>query len=188
MRIAAAVLAALLASAALAVPAPPAVAQTELTAGDPVHRAVAEGNVEQIRLLVSRGTRLDTRDAQDRTPLMMAALQGRSDIVTALLAGRVNLDARDRAGATPLYRAAEAGHAEIVAALLGRGARVDQDTRDGMTPLMAAARFGHLEAVRALLGAGADPRRADFSGRSALDWAREGRSRAVTDALSAAAR
>src|SRR3546814_2567226 len=81
----------------------------------------------------------------------------------------------------------ENGNADIVALLLEHGARVDEENRDGRTPLMTAAIKGHLPAVRTLIDAGADVTRSDYTGRTALDLAREGRSRQVEQALEQAA-
>ena len=52
-----------------------------------------------------------------------------------------------------------------------------------MTPLMEAARTGRLEVVQRLIKAGAQVNRLDFTGRSALAWAQEGRNPRVTSAL-----
>jgi ankyrin repeat protein len=48
---------------------------------------------------------------------------------------------------------------------------------------MAAARAGHVEITRILIEAGADVERSDFTGRTVLDIAREGRSRQVVQIL-----
>ena len=45
--------------------------------------------------------------------------------------------------------------------------------RQGMTPLMVASRLGYAEVVRALLDKKADPNMADFTGRTALAYARQ---------------
>ena len=49
-----------------------------------------------------------------------------------------------------------------------------------MTPLMEAARTGQLEVLQRLIKAGAQLNRLDFTGRSALAWAQDGRNTRVT--------
>jgi len=58
---------------------------------------------------------------------------------------------------------------------LAAGAAIDHGNRQGETALMRAARTGSGNAVSALLAGGADPTLTDFTGRTALDLARENR-------------
>lgn len=51
------------------------------------------------------------------------------------------------------------------------------------TSLLMAAWQGQPETVRLLLAAGADPAHQDRSGKTALDWAREGKHEAVIAVL-----
>ncbi|MES2492191.1 MAG: ankyrin repeat domain-containing protein [Pseudomonadota bacterium] len=83
-----------------------------------------------------------------------------------------NVNARNEKGATPLSLAVGLGFVEGVDLLLGNGARVNDPGVDGETPLIAAVHQRSIELVRTMIKAGADPRRADNSGRTALDYAR----------------
>ena len=60
--------------------------------------------------------------------------------------------------------------------LLEAGSGVNAQNRQGETHLLAAARKGGQLAVQALLKAKADPKLTDYTGKTALDWARDGRS------------
>ncbi len=66
---------------------------------------------------------VDTRDADGRTPLMVAVLQGRLDAVLVLLRQGADPNATDLAGATPLQAARAKNQPEIADALLRAGAR-----------------------------------------------------------------
>jgi ankyrin repeat protein len=106
------------------------------------------------RLLRDPRTDVDVVDAQDRTPLFLAALGGHHAVVAALLAA--GADCRTR-GTSPLLAAAAVGAGPVVAQLLAAGCRPDARDAAGDTPLHAAAREGHADVVAALLAAGAAP-------------------------------
>ena len=55
--------------------------------------------------------------------------------------------------------------------LLDAKAMVDAQNAQGLTPLMVAASNGKVDAVRLLLKYHADPRKCDYAGHDAVDWA-----------------
>ena len=57
--------------------------------------------------------------------------------------------------------------------LIKRHAKVSAQSRQGTTALMIAARLGNAEIVRLLLAAKADPNQPDFTGRTAVAYARQ---------------
>jgi ankyrin repeat protein len=71
----------------------------------PLHRAVAEGDVEVAGLLIAHGA--DTRqfDENGLTPLHLAVSRQNPDMVEWLLAKGADVNARDRGGETPLQYA-----------------------------------------------------------------------------------
>ena len=92
-------------------------------------------------------------------------------------------DAVDRESYTSLIRAAEKGDVDIAELLLlKRNAKPNAQTRQGVTALMVAARLGHAEVVRLLLDRKANPNTPDFTGRTALTYARQG-NRATIEAM-----
>jgi ankyrin repeat protein len=100
---------------------------------------------------------VEARNAQDESPLMMAALKGNLEAVRALLARDADVN---KTGWTPLHYAASAGssqHLAIIALLLENHAYIDATSPNGTTPLMMAAQYGSTEAVQLLLDEGADP-------------------------------
>jgi len=100
---------------------------------------------------------VEARNAQDESPLMMAALKGNLEAVRALLARDADVN---KTGWTPLHYAASAGspqHLAIIALLLENHAYIDAASPNGTTPLMMAAQYGSTDAVQLLLDEGADP-------------------------------
>ncbi|WP_051340511.1 ankyrin repeat domain-containing protein [Azospirillum halopraeferens] len=124
-----------------------------------------------LRDVLSRGMPADTRLADGKTPLMLAAEHGLLDAARHLLQRGANPGARTGSGATPLMYAAYAGHAELVGLLAASGADVNAANVDGKTALMAAAARGHTGVVRTLLARGASVDRPTRHGWTALMYA-----------------
>ena len=122
-------------------------------------------------LLASSQVNVEARNAQDESPLMMAALKGKLEAVKALLARDADVN---KTGWAPLHYAASAGsrqHVAIIALLLENHAYIDATSPNGTTPLMMAAQYGSNEAVQLLLDEGADPTLKNQLGLTAADFA-----------------
>lgn len=134
--------------------------------------ALRDGSVKAAQALVDwPGTKVETRNANDESPLMMAALKGHADIVRKLIERDADVN---KPGWTPLHYAATNGHLAIMELLLEHHAFIDAQSPNGTTPLMMAAHYGTPAAVQLLLEAGADPAMKNQLGLSALDFARRG--------------
>lgn len=122
-------------------------------------------------LLAARGVNVEARNAQDESPLMMAALKGNVEAARALIARDADVNKR---GWAPLHYAASAGspqHATIISLLLENYAYIDAASPNGTTPLMMAAHYGSIEAVQLFLEEGADPTLKNQLGLTATDFA-----------------
>jgi uncharacterized protein len=120
-------------------------------------------------LLLAPKMRVDVRNLNDETPLMMACLKGRLDWIQQLVGRGADIN---KPGWTPLHYAAFGGHADVIAYLLAQHAYIDAESPNRSTPLMVAARYGSLAAVKALVEAGADTRLKNEQDMTALDFAR----------------
>lgn len=119
-------------------------------------------------LLASPQLKVEVRNPQDESPLMLAALQGDLALVRKLIA----LDADvNKPGWAPLHYAATHGHLDVMRLLLEHHAYIDAESPNGSTPLMMAAGYGTPEAVQLLLDAGADPLLKNQLGLTAIDFA-----------------
>ena len=128
-------------------------------------------------LLDSPKTNVESRNAKDESPLMLAALKGQQDLVTRLIARDADVN---KPGWTPLHYAATGGHVAIMKQLLDNYAFIDAQSPNGTTPLMMAAMYGSTAAVQLLLDEGADTTMKNQLGMTALDFAqRANRSDAV---------
>jgi hypothetical protein len=130
-------------------------------------------------------TNVEARNAQDESPLMMAALKGHTALVRQLVARGADVN---KPGWAPLHYAATGGHLEIMALLLEHHAFIDAESPNGTTPLMMAAHYGSTAAVKLLLEAGADTAMRNQLGLSAIDFAQRGNRPDAAALLSAHAR
>jgi ankyrin repeat protein len=122
-------------------------------------------------LMASRQLNVEARNAQDESPLMLAAIKGNIEAVKALIARDADVN---KPGWTALHYAASGAtpeHARIIALLLENHAYIDAASPNGTTPLMMAAHYGTVAAVKLLLDAGADPMLKNDLGLTAIDFA-----------------
>lgn len=108
-------------------------------------------------------------NANDETPLMLAALKRQETVVKTLIGRGADVN---RPGWTPLHYAATGGHSGIIRLLLEEHAYIDAESPNGTTPLMMAAHYGTPEATKLLLEEGADPLLKNEKGLTALDFAK----------------
>ena len=88
-----------------------------------LRRAAENGEIVELQSLLDQQIAIEERDANGRTPLMLATLHGRTVAVRVLLAHGADPNAADARGMTPL-QAALAGHqSDIAVALRLAGAR-----------------------------------------------------------------
>jgi len=116
-------------------------------------------------------TKLDVRNAQDESPLMLAALRGQLDLVKKLVERDADVN---KTGWTPLHYAATGGHVPVIEFLLEHSAYIDAESPNGTTPLMMAAMYGSPESVKHLIQAGADLQIKNGANMTALDFAQRG--------------
>lgn len=98
--------------------------------GLPINSAARKANVELIKLLVARGSKLESKDFQDRTPLLTAI--NNKDLATAKTLLEAGAEVRGASKYTmPLTQAVYSGSAEMVQLLLSRGAKLDAVDSNG---------------------------------------------------------
>jgi ankyrin repeat protein len=131
--------------------------------------AVRESSLKVIDVLIKAPKiKIESRSAQDESPLMLAAIMGMTEVCRLLIAADADVN---KPGWTALHYAASKGHLDIMNLLLENHAYIDADSPNGTTPLMMAAQYGTPAAVKLLLDAGADPHLKNSLGLTALDFA-----------------
>jgi uncharacterized protein len=121
-----------------------------------LHAAAAKGDISTIKKLGGDKSRLNSRDAYGRTPLMVASYAKQHAAAKALIAAGADLDALDRDRYDVVTIASVADDVAMLKIAIAAGAKSGQMTSpyDG-TALIAAAHLGHVEVVRTLIAAGA---------------------------------
>jgi ankyrin repeat protein len=91
--------------------------------------AVSRGNREQVEFFLRYGADIEAKDAEGRTPLLLAVSAGHTDIVACLLQEDADTEAENKEGHTPFFLAMRAAHMEIMQRLLKYGVtRAEKDT------------------------------------------------------------
>ncbi|MCW8198671.1 ankyrin repeat domain-containing protein [Verminephrobacter aporrectodeae subsp. tuberculatae] len=139
-------------------------------------------------LLAAPQVNVEARNAQDESPLMMAAIKGNVQAVQALLARGADVNKTGWAALHYAASGAAPGHLEIIGLLLENHAYIDAESPNGTTPLMMAARYGSIDAVQRLLEEGADPTLKNQQGLSAVDFALRVARQDVAENIAAAIR
>ncbi|MCJ1333093.1 Ankyrin repeat domain-containing protein 44 [Thelotrema lepadinum] len=158
------------------------------TGNTALQKAIANGHLTTVSLLISRGANVHTHSFSHLTPLSEAAQQGDVPVMNLLLSNGAKPDGEQshpqhstHSMHSSLGRAAGNGHLAAVTILLAHGATVDPPlSANWDPPLSCAAAGGHLAIVDLLL---ASPHSADpnwsalsyrYGGRPPLIAAAEG--------------
>ena len=131
--------------------------------------AVRAGNTGKALELVAGGAPLESRDAENRTPLLLATHANLLEIARALISAGADVNAKDNIQDTPFLYAGAEGWNDILKLIVATGKANLRDTnRYGGTALIPAAHHGHPETVRLLLEAGIDVDHVNNLGWTAL--------------------
>jgi len=135
---------------------------------EPLVLASMTGDLETIKLLLSRGAK-----ASDKA-LGQAVTFGYADIVRTLIASGANSRIVEGSGINLLHWAAITNRAAVIPALVEAHVPINSLDDNGFTPLMYAATidFGDTDVLTALIRAGADKTIRNFEGRTPAAQAR----------------
>jgi ankyrin repeat protein len=87
--------------------------------------AVRKGNIEQVRLLISKCADVNIKNNVCCTPLHYAAEYGHLVVTEFLIANGADINAQTMNNLTPLHMAARRGHYNVVDLLIEKGADID---------------------------------------------------------------
>jgi ankyrin repeat protein len=108
----------------------------------PLHVAAKDGWLAAVKLLVTHGARVSSRDNNGWTPLLRASQFGYLGVARFLLDRGADVNAKKQDLWTALHLASVNGHDKIVELLLERGADVHVLNADQRTPSQEALRTG----------------------------------------------
>jgi putative CocE/NonD family hydrolase len=117
----------------------------------PLHQAATEGNIEQVKLLISQGIDINIQDAEGNTPLCRAIQAGKLEASQTLIDAGADVNAGLW---PPLYYAVDVNDISTAKNLIARGANVNPP--QFWTPLQQAPLTSSVEMVELLIDKGAD--------------------------------
>ena len=116
-----------------------------------IHEAAQAGDLNSVKEALKNGSKVDKRDQNQNTPLIIASENGHLDVVNFLIEKKANVNAKNVNDVTALLLSTGNGHLEVVKLLLQRNADVNIKSVRKTTPLYRAIREGHLEIAKLIL-------------------------------------
>jgi ankyrin repeat protein len=121
----------------------------------PLHWATGKGHPEIITLLLERfKVPADIRNANNGTPLHVAASQARPDCAEILIEHGADLNARAKDNAAPLhfacFKGQKSGHIAVAKLLLQKGCDVNPEMKNRATPMNLAKSRNNSEVIELL--------------------------------------
>lgn len=124
--------------------------------GKQVLKICEQGNLDQVKLLISCSVGIEEKDCFNETPLWKASIRGHVEVVRFLLSRNAKLEVKSQnCCRTPVVIAIDRGHSETVQLLLDRGAQLPELQVLGRK-LRDAATLGELRRAQVLLECRAD--------------------------------
>lgn len=138
----------------------------------PLMAAAESGNLENVKLLIEAGADVNSRNNYGATALSLAAMGNHEAVVRQLVESGAKINTVDNDGLSPLVSSVRNGLGDIALFLIQSGADANIDSRYPYRPaLTEAAMNGDEKLTEALLKVGADVNKADFDGKTALQFA-----------------
>lgn len=140
-----------------------------------LHLAAHYNDLAQVKLLLELGADVNSRDLDNRTPLLCAAaynkLDSHFDTIEALLMHGSPVNALNIDGSTPLHCLAWLADVRTIDLLLKFGADVRIKNYRGEIALLEAIRVENFEVIKLLVSRGSDVNSRSFDGKTPLHWA-----------------
>ncbi len=124
--------------------------------------AALNGDLRQVKYLVTQGADVNCTDSTGVTPLMAAAQDGHYLVVKYLVSEGAKLNECMNGGNTALLLAVQNGRLEVFKFLKCNDALVNVRNNDGQSILLLAAMYGHLSLVKHIIESVPDFKRTSY--------------------------
>ena len=126
--------------------------------GKSLNQAVVDGDIDQVKSLISAGADLKSKNRMGWTLLHTAIQNRRTEIITLLFDKGADINAKDNRGRTPLHFAVETGQKAVVEQLIAKGAEINVMDSRAENALSLAKKNNQAEITDLLIKNGAkDP-------------------------------
>ncbi len=119
------------------------------------HQAIINGDVNEVKSILSRGMDVNVKNRRGWTPLHTAIDRQQKEIIQLLLDKNANVNLTDNNGETPIHLTVKSGQKDIVELLIEKGADLNITNVRFENALSLAKKGGHTEIVELLVGHGA---------------------------------
>jgi len=119
--------------------------------------AIQNGDLKQVKILLSQGVDIHKEDKRGRNSLIAAARYGQYDIMKLFIEHGAKVNYRNKFGHTSLSQAIKKNHINIVELLLKNGADPNIHGRSDVPIIITAIDNNNAAIVKLLLNAGTDP-------------------------------
>lgn len=134
-------------------------------------KVVKSGNINNTKVLISKGSDVNARNKDGYTVLAMASWYGHKEIVELLIENGADVNARSKNDVTALMAASLSGQKEIVELLIENGADVNARDSEGFrTALLGASISGQKDITKKLIESGANVNAKLKNGRTVLGY------------------
>lgn len=108
-----------------------------------IHFAAAFGYTELLKSLINKGVKIDEKNENNMTPLLLASAAGHKEIVDVLLEHKADIKQRDNDKRTALHYASYNGHEAIVEELIKYEKDINSEDILFFTPIQCAINEKH---------------------------------------------
>lgn len=141
-----------------------------------IFRVCKDGNLAEVRRLISTHAELATAENDDSDTLLHQAVYPANDLLLRYLINEVGVSVNsiNNFRMTPLHYAVSSG---VITTnfMLNSGAYIDAQDCAGKTPLLSACSYNNVEVVKLLVDRGASTRYFDAAGDTCLHYATRGK-------------
>lgn len=113
--------------------------------------AARAGNAAEVRAALDAGARVEARDSELRTPLLLAAIGDHVEAARVLVAAGADVDAQDHRADSPWLVTGVTGSVAMLHVLLPAGPDLKLRNRFGGISVIPASERGHVAYVREVL-------------------------------------
>jgi len=133
-----------------------AMKQDEVDKSELLCRAIEEGNLEKVKLLLDQGANINGKNRVTNTPLITACMKNNIEIARLLIEKGADVNDTNKYGSPPLIFAVLANNIALAKLLCNEKMRLNVALSNGLNLLVVSIEYGYVDMLEFLLTQGAD--------------------------------